>query len=99
MECFRGPGGLARRVDEGLPVNKYLYVGNIPYTSTADDLRDWFSDFGSVTRTLIATDQDTGHSRGFGFVEMADGADAAISALNGFRLEGRPLAVDVAQRR
>jgi cold-inducible RNA-binding protein len=72
-----------------------LYVGNIPYGSTADDLRDWFSDFGTVTRARVAWDRETGGPRGFGFVEMADGAEDAIAALNGFRLEGRPLAVNV----
>jgi RNA recognition motif-containing protein len=72
-----------------------LYIGNIPYDSTAADLRDWFSDFGTVTAARVATDRDTGGPRGFGFVEMADGADNAIAALNGFRLDGRPLAVNV----
>ena len=72
-----------------------LYVGNIPYNSTAADLRDWFSDFGTVTSARIATDRTTGGPRGFGFVEMADGAENAIAALNGFRLDGRPLAVNV----
>src|SRR5262245_16188535 len=71
-----------------------LYVGNIPYDSTAEDLRDWFSDFGTVTSARVAWDRVTG-PRGFGFVEMADGAENAIAALNGFRLNGRPLAVNV----
>jgi cold-inducible RNA-binding protein len=76
-------------------LNTNLYVGNIPHDSTADDLRDWFSDFGTVTGARVATDRETGRHRGFGFVEMADGAENAIGALNGFRLEGRPLAVNV----
>lgn len=72
-----------------------IYMGNIPLDSTADDLREWFSDFGTVTHSRIAADRETGRPRGFGFVQMADGADGAIDALNGFRLEGRPLAVNV----
>ena len=72
-----------------------IYVGNIPPDSTADDLRDWFSDFGTVTRARIAADRQTGRPRGFGFVEMADGAENAIGALDGFRLDGRRLAVNV----
>jgi len=71
-----------------------LYVGNIPHDSTAADLRDWFSDFGTVTDARVAVDRLTGRSRGFGFVRMADGADNAIGALNGFWLEGRPRAVN-----
>jgi cold-inducible RNA-binding protein len=71
-----------------------IYVGNIPYDSTAEDLHDWFSDFGTVTDARIAVDRVTGRSRGFGFVEMADGAENAIDALNGFRLDGRPLVVN-----
>jgi len=75
-------------------LSKTLYVGNIPYDSTADSLRDWFSDFGTVIQARIATDRLTGRSRGFGFVQMADGAENAISALNGFHFDGRPLAVN-----
>jgi len=76
-----------------------LYVGNIPYDRTSEDLRDWFSDFGTVIHARVAADRLTGRSRGFGFVEMADGAENAIAALNGFRLEGRPLVVNEDQPR
>src|SRR3954468_10732567 len=72
-----------------------IYVGNIPVDSTAEDLREWFSDFGTVTHARVAADRQTGRPRGFGFVEMADGAENAIGALNGFRLEGRRLAVNL----
>jgi RNA recognition motif-containing protein len=75
-------------------LSKNLFVGNIPYASTADDLRGWFSDFGTVSQARVATDRLTGHGRGFGFVQMADGGENAISALNGFWLEGRPLIVN-----
>jgi RNA recognition motif-containing protein len=72
-----------------------IYVGNIPVDSTAEDLRDWFSDFGTVTSARVASDRQTGRPAGFGFVEMADGAENAIDALNGFRLAGHRLAVNV----
>jgi len=80
-------------------LNTIIYVGNIPYDCTADDLRDWFSDFGMVIHARIVADRATGHSRGFGFVQMTDGADNAINALNGFRVEGRRLAVNEDQPR
>lgn len=80
---------------QGTLLTTNVYVGNIPHDSTAEDLRAWFSDFGTVTHARVAADRDTGRPRGFGFVEMADGAENAIGALNGFRLDGRPLAVNV----
>jgi RNA recognition motif-containing protein len=76
-------------------VSVNLYVGNIPVDSTADDLRAWFSDFGTVTNARLAWDRHTNKPRGFGFVEMIDGAENAIDALNGFRLDGHRLAVNV----
>jgi RNA recognition motif-containing protein len=87
------PAETARHQGESLSTN--LYVGNIPYDSTPDDLRAWFSDFGTVTGARVAADRETGSPRGFGFVEMADGAEDAAAALDGFRLDGRPLAVNV----
>src|SRR3954451_6616462 len=68
-----------------------IYVGNLPYTTTSDDLRSWFAEHGTVTRAQVATDRDTGRSRGFGFVEMSEGGDAAIAALDGAQLDGRTL--------
>ena len=78
-------------------MSKNIYVGNLPYTTTSDDLRSWFAEHGTVTRAQVATDRDTGRSRGFGFVEMSDGGEAAIAALNGSQLEGRSLKVNVAK--
>ncbi len=78
---------------------KRLYVGNLAFAATADDLRDLFSEFGDVTSADVITDRDTGRSRGFGFVEMADGGDTAIDSLNGKDVQGRPLTVNEAKPR
>jgi RNA recognition motif-containing protein len=80
-------------------MSKNIYVGNLPFTTTSDDLRDWFAEHGNVTRAQVATDRDTGRSRGFGFVEMAtpEAADEAINRLNGRDYEGRRLQVEKAK--
>jgi RNA recognition motif-containing protein len=80
-------------------MSKNLYVGNLPYSTTADDLREAFSKFGTVTSASVASDRETGRSRGFGFVEMADGADEAIANLNGASMGGRSLTVNEARPR
>lgn len=72
-----------------------IYVGNLSYTTTANDLWEWFSPFGNVLRTRIIEDHETGQHRGFGFVEMSDGAQDAIDELNGQQVNGRRLAVSV----
>ncbi|HKX28528.1 MAG TPA: RNA-binding protein [Blastocatellia bacterium] len=76
-----------------------LYVGNLPFSVSEQDLEDLFSRSGQVESTNIVTDRDTGRSRGFAFVEMdsREAADAAIEALNGFELAGRPLTVNEAR--
>ena len=78
-----------------------LYVGNLPYSASEDTLRQLFSSYGQVTDVTIITDRETGRARGFGFVEMANDAEAqsAIQALNGYQLEGRPLTVSEARER
>ena len=73
-----------------------LYIGNLPYGATADDLSEAFAHFGTVTRAQVVSDRDTGRSRGFAFVEMADGADQAINNLNGALYQGRTLTVNEA---
>jgi RNA recognition motif-containing protein len=78
-------------------MSKNIYVGNLPYSTTSDDLRSWFAEHGTVTRAQVATDRDTGRSRGFGFVEMSEGGEAAIAALNGADLDGRSLKVNEAK--
>jgi RNA recognition motif-containing protein len=80
-------------------MRKNLYVGNLPYDTTADDLREAFSQFGTVSRSQVISDRETGRSRGFGFVEMEEGADSAIEALNGKEFQGRRLTVNEAKSR
>jgi RNA recognition motif-containing protein len=78
---------------------KNIYVGNLTWGTTADDLLALFQQHGEVARAQVITDRETGRSRGFGFVEMAndDEAQAAIEALNGSNLQGRPLTVNEAK--
>ena len=80
-------------------MSKKLYVGNLSYGTTSDDLREAFAAHGSVTSAQVVADRDTGRSRGFGFVEMADGADQAIENLNGAQFQGRSLTVNEAKPR
>jgi RNA recognition motif-containing protein len=82
-----------------MTMSKRLYVGNLPFTTTNDELKDIFSEFGEVTSANVITDRDTGRSRGFGFVEISSGAESAIEALNGQDLSGRPLTVNEAKPR
>src|SRR5262245_55378151 len=76
-----------------------IYVGNLPFQTTSDELIEAFSKFGTVTRAQIVMDRDTGRSRGFGFVEMSDGADEAIAAMHGAQFQGRTLTVNPAKPR
>ena len=78
-----------------------LYVGNLSYDLSEDELRSAFEQFGSVSSCNIIIDRDTGRSKGFGFVEMDDNgeAEAAIEALNESPLKGRPLRVNQARPR
>lgn len=77
-----------------------IYVGNIPYKSTEDDLGNLFAEFGDVTSVKIIQDKFTGRSKGFGFVEMNDdNGNAAIEALDGFEHMGRNLRVSKANPR
>jgi RNA recognition motif-containing protein len=78
-----------------------IYVGNIAFKATIDDLRQLFEQYGTVKNVTVITDRETGRSRGFGFVEMpnAGEAKAAIDALQGTALLGRPLTVNEARPR
>src|SRR6478609_11721584 len=80
---------------------KNIYVGNLTWDCTADDLLALFQEHGAVARAQVITDRETGRSRGFGFVEMNDDAEAqkAIEALNEFDFRGRPLTVNEAKPR
>ncbi len=75
-----------------------IYVGNLPWQSTDEQLEGLFAAHGEVTEAKIVTDRDTGRSRGFGFVTMADAtaAQAAIAAINGHSVDGRSLVVNEA---
>jgi cold-inducible RNA-binding protein len=76
-----------------------LYVGNLPFSVTEQDLEELFGRSGQVESANIVMDRDTGRSRGFAFVEMdtRESADAAIQALNGYEIEGRSLTVNEAR--
>jgi RNA recognition motif-containing protein len=78
-----------------------IYVGNLPFETTEDNLHVTFAEHGEVTSARVITDRMTGRSRGFGFVEMANNneAEAAIRALNGKELGGRTLTVNEARPR
>jgi len=77
-----------------------IYVGNLPWSCTEAELRDFFSAFGDVQSVSIITDRETGRSRGFGFVEMDDDvAREAISQADGRDMGGRPLRVNEARER
>lgn len=78
-----------------------IYVGNIAFKATVDDLRQLFEQYGTVKNVTVITDRETGRSRGFGFVEMPNASEAkvAIEALHGTALLGRPLTVNEARPR
>lgn len=78
---------------------KNIYVGNLSFNASEDELRQMFEAYGEVSRASIVTDRDTGRSRGFGFVEMPDDSAAmsAIEALNGTEMGGRNITVNEAR--
>jgi len=78
---------------------KNIFVGNLDFAATESSVRSLFEPYGQVDRVNVVTDRETGRSRGFAFVEMADGAEAerAIAALNGMQLDGRALNVNEAR--
>lgn len=77
---------------------KKLFVGNLSYRLTSEQLEELFRQHGAVISARVMTDRMTGRSRGFGFVEMEDAdADAAVAALNGMEVEGRKMAVNEAR--
>ena len=76
-----------------------IYVGNLPYSTTDEDLKGLFAAHGEVASARVVVDRMTGRSKGFGFVEMADRTQAqqAIEALNGYEVDGRKLRVNESQ--
>jgi RNA recognition motif-containing protein len=81
-------------------LTKKIYVGNLSFGATEDQVRDLFSEFGDIQSLAMINDRDTGRFRGFAFVEMEDSAaNAAIKALNGKEVDGRELNVNEARPR
>jgi len=80
-------------------MSQKIYVGNLPFTATDDEIRDLFEAHGSVDSVSLVTDRETGRPRGFGFVEMSDGAEKAIQALHQKEMGGRTLNVSIAKPR
>lgn len=80
-------------------MGKRLYVGNLPYSASEQDLTEKFGAFGVVESATLITDRNTGRSKGFGFVEMGTDteAQAAIDAINGTDYDGRPVTVNEAK--
>ena len=80
---------------------KKLYVGNLPFSTTEEELREMFEQHGPTASVRVITDRETGRSRGFGFVEFAEDGDAekALQALDGRDMDGRALRVNEAQDR
>ena len=76
-----------------------IYVGNLPYSASEEQLRTIFGAYGMVERVNLITDRDTGRLKGFGFVEMSSGAQEAMSSLNQSELDGRTLTVNPAKPR
>lgn len=79
---------------------KSIYVGNLPFSATEDEVRDLFAEHGDVVEVRLMSDRETGRPRGFGFVKMEnDAADAAIRALDGKDFGGRALRINEAEER
>jgi RNA recognition motif-containing protein len=89
---------MARTVSETLMTT--IYVGNLPFTATEDEVRSLFERYGKVDSVKLINDRETGRPRGFAFVDMGAGeAQHAIQQTNGFQMGGRPLRVNEAQER
>jgi len=80
-------------------MSKKIYVGNLPFSASDDEIRTLFGEFGTVETVNLITDRDSGRPRGFGFVEMSSGADEAIQALHQQEMDGRSLNVNEARPR
>jgi RNA recognition motif-containing protein len=80
-------------------MGRKIYVGNLPYSITEESLESTFAPHGTVESVKLVTDRDTGRSKGFGFIEMSSDSEAgaAISALNGSSIDGRPIVVNEAR--
>jgi len=91
----------SRQKTKRIKLGMNIYVGNLPYSTTPDDLREVFAAFGEVAAARIVNDRETGRAKGFGFVEMPNDEEAkkAIEALNGNDIGGRKAVVNEARPR
>ncbi len=80
-------------------MSKKIYVGNLPFSASDEEIGAMFGEFGTVETVSLITDRDTGRPRGFGFVEMSNGADEAIEALHHKEMGGRSLNINEARPR
>jgi len=80
-------------------MSKKIYVGNLPFSATEEQIQQMFAAHGTVESVALITDRETGRPRGFGFVEMSSGASEAIQALNEKDMDGRNLKVNEARPR
>jgi len=82
-------------------MGKRLYVGNLPFSATEDSMKEAFSQFGAVESVTLIMDNQTGQSKGFGFVELATQQEAndAIAKMNGYEMDGRTLKVSEAKQK
>lgn len=88
------------RDEEVVTLSQRIYVGNLPYTSTEDEVRELFAQYGEVVSCALPTDRETGRPRGFGFIEMSDeDGPKAIEGLDGHTFGGRQLRVNEARPR
>jgi RNA recognition motif-containing protein len=87
------------RCGKEIRMSTNIYVGNLPFSATAEAIQDLFSPYGAVESVNLITDRETGRLRGFGFVEMSSGANEAIAALHEKDLDGRTLTVNLAKPR
>jgi RNA recognition motif-containing protein len=92
-------GKQTKTLSLGQVMGKKLYIGNLPFATTEDDLAAKFTQYGTVESVKVITDRDTGRSKGFGFIEMASNSEAqdAIDKLNGTDYQGRPMTVSEAR--
>lgn len=97
MHCYRSVFSL---VEREFALTKKIYVGNLSFDASEDQVREMFAEFGEIQSLAMINDRDTGRFRGFAFVEMEDSAaNAAIKALNGKEVGGRELNVNEARPR
>jgi hypothetical protein len=90
---------IARGARGGAAMSTNIYIGNLPFSATENEIRDLFSAYGTVESVRLMTDRETGRPRGFGFVVMASGGKEAIAALNEKELSGRNIVVNEARPR